>query len=80
LAEAKGASYINLHDSGAFAVTDFMDTVHLSPDGGKKMLDCLVESIRSDSTTLSYLNQGDKQIDTTSLAQTTKRKGKGNSL
>jgi len=74
LAQAKGASYINLHDSGAFQVTDFMDTVHLSPDGGKKMLDYLVETIRSDSKTLSYLNQN-KQIETTTLAQTAKRKG-----
>jgi hypothetical protein len=75
LAQAKGASYIDLHDCGAFLVTDFMDTVHLSPDGGRKMLDHLVETIRSDSTTLSYLNQNNAQIDTTSLAQR-----KGNSL
>lgn len=74
LAQGKGASYINLHDSGEFQVTDFMDTVHLSPDGGKKMLDYLVETIRSDSKTLSCLNH-DNSIDTTSLAQTNKRKG-----
>ncbi len=75
LAKAKGASYVDLHNSGAFQVTDFMDTVHLSPDGGKKMLDCLVETIRLDSTTLSYLNKGNVEIDTKSLAQR-----KGNSL
>lgn len=73
LAQAKGASYIDLHDSGEFAVTDFMDTVHLSPDGGKKMLDCLVENIRSDAKTLTALNQADAAK---ALAET----GKGGSL
>lgn len=52
---AKGATFIDLDASKKFALADFMDTVHLHTGGGRKMLDCLAETLASDHPTLAAL-------------------------
>lgn len=45
VAKAKGATFIDFENSGHFSNDDFMDTVHLNPAGGKKLLDLLAYDV-----------------------------------
>ncbi len=52
---SKGATFIDLDASKKFALSDFMDTVHLHTGGGRKMLDCLADTLSADRPTLVAL-------------------------
>jgi len=45
LAQAKGATFIDMQGSGKFSIKDFGDTVHLHSGGGAKLLGLLAESL-----------------------------------
>jgi hypothetical protein len=51
LARAKGATFINLEDSGKFETSDFGDTVHLHSRGGQKLLDLIAEKMAQNAAT-----------------------------
>lgn len=59
LATLKGALFVDLQGSGRFQITDFMDTVHLNSDGGKKMLDMLVRELAFDRSVRTALDTND---------------------
>jgi hypothetical protein len=56
MADAKGATFIDLEASKAFQLSDFMDTVHLHPGGGKKMLDLLADRVATEGSIQLALN------------------------
>ena len=62
LAQSKGASYIDLGDSKQFALSDFMDTVHLHSGGGMKLLDILAEKAAQDRRVMSALDATNSSI------------------
>lgn len=62
LTQSKGASFIDLGDSKKFAISDFMDTVHLHSAGGMKLLDILAERTAKDRKVMSALDPRNSSI------------------
>jgi len=48
IARESGASFLDMHESGAFKLADFQDTVHLHSGGGAKLLDLMAKTMASD--------------------------------
>jgi hypothetical protein len=55
MAQAKGASYIDMEGSRAFQLADFGDTVHLHSGGGAKLLNLLAEKMAADKVVIAAL-------------------------
>ncbi len=56
LAAAKGASFFDMHETKAFPLKDFGDTVHLHSGGGARLLDMLARELAKDHAVLSALD------------------------
>ncbi len=54
-------SFFDMHESGAFALSDFQDTVHLHSGGGAKLLDKIAQVMADDKKSLSALNTTNKE-------------------
>lgn len=61
LATVKGASFLDLAESGQFNLSDFGDTVHLHAGGGQKMLRLLSQSLAKNEAVHSALQRGKQQ-------------------
>lgn len=57
VAQAKGATYIDIEGSGKFSTKDFGDTVHLHGGGGAKLLDMIAETLVKDHSVMTALNK-----------------------
>lgn len=62
LAQSKDATFIDLGDSKQFAISDFMDTVHLHSGGGMKLLDIVAEKAARDRRVMSALDPTNSHI------------------
>ena len=56
LARSKNATFIDMHETGAFPLSDFGDTVHLHSGGGARLLDMLAKRLSNNHSVLSALN------------------------
>ncbi len=68
LAEAKGASYLDMYETKAFPLKDFGDTVHLHSGGGAKLLDMLARELAKDRAVTSALNINRSEDNNQSIA------------
>ncbi|MBA3992270.1 MAG: hypothetical protein C0469_02000 [Cyanobacteria bacterium DS2.3.42] len=62
LAQSKDATFIDLGDSKQFAISDFMDTVHLHSGGGMKLLDIVAAQAAKDRRVMSALDATNSSI------------------
>ncbi len=62
LAQSKDATFVDLGDSKQFALSDFMDTVHLHSGGGMKLLDIVAEKAARDRRVMSALDATNSSI------------------
>ncbi len=62
LAQSKDATFVDLGDSKQFALSDFMDTVHLHSGGGMKLLDIVAEKASKDRRVMSALDATNSSI------------------
>ncbi|MBS1992182.1 MAG: hypothetical protein JSS83_16785 [Cyanobacteria bacterium SZAS LIN-3] len=58
IASQSGASFLDMHESGAFKISDFQDTVHLHSGGGAKLLDMMAQTIAKDTVAARQLKIG----------------------
>jgi hypothetical protein len=56
--ERLGFSVLDLSDSDGWAVNDFIDHVHLSAQGGRRLAELVAPKVRQMARELGYLNEG----------------------
>lgn len=60
-------SFFDMHESGAFALSDFQDTVHLHSGGGAKLLDKIAQVMADDKRSLAALNTSNSESSSLAL-------------
>ncbi len=59
LAQSSRCKFLDLN-AGSFGIENFKDTAHMNSAGGKKLVDSIVSSVKSDSKLAGVFNPGEK--------------------